>query len=475
MARIWSMMDVGKRSLANSQTALQTISHNVASKNVEGYSRQRVDQVTNEPIGEGNLRIGMGARAATISRTNNPYLEKQLEREGNGLGYADARADMMGRVEQVYNEQANKGLNQFVGEFFNAFKELSNNPESLATRTAVKEAAENLTKDFKRIDNQLTEIQRDADFRITTKIEQINQITKEVAQLNDKITQIEMNTGSTANDERDRRDQLVKDLSNKVNIRYAEGDSGQLTITAGSTAILVSGTSHRELYAAATPASEGKAEGNFDIFYKSTDGGTPLNVTKQLTGGEIGGVLQVRDEIINSYKTHMDDVAYTLAEEVNRAHVEGFDRRNQPGEFFFEPLQREGASRLISLNKSIQEDVGKIAAAAQQDSPGDNRVANVISSLQYKNIFDDGSSTLDSYYGALVGKVGVEAQRAMSAQGSQKDIVGQLKNIRESVSGVSLDEETTKMIEFQKSFDASARLIRTADEMMDTVLNLKRL
>ena len=99
MARIWSMMDVGKRSLANSQTSLQTVAHNIANKNTEGYSRQRVDVVTNEPIGEGKLRIGMGAKAAQVTRINNPYLEKQLEREGNSLGYVQGRADLMGRVE----------------------------------------------------------------------------------------------------------------------------------------------------------------------------------------------------------------------------------------------------------------------------------------------------------------------------------------------------------------------------------------
>ena len=132
MPRIWSMMDIGKRSMANSQTSLQTVAHNIANKNTEGYSRQRVDLVTNEPVGEGRLRLGMGARAATVSRTNNQFLEKQLEREGTTMGYAEGRADLMGRVEQVYNEQSTKGLNQYMGEFFNSFRELSNNPESLA-------------------------------------------------------------------------------------------------------------------------------------------------------------------------------------------------------------------------------------------------------------------------------------------------------------------------------------------------------
>ena len=115
------------------------------------------------------------------------------------------------------------------------------------------------------------------------------------------------------------------------------------------------------------------------------------------------------------------------------------------------------------------------ADAAAPNAAGDNRVANVLSSLQYQKTMEDGTSTFDDYYNSLVGKIGIEAQRANSAQQSQDDIVGQLKNIRESISGVSLDEETTKMIEFQKSFDASARLVRTADEMMDTILQLKHL
>src|ERR1043165_531111 len=105
MSRIWSMMDVGRRSLMNSQTALQTTAHNVANKSTEGYSRQRVDFTTNEPVGEGRLRIGMGARAGMVTRTNNQFLEKQIEREGMTLGYNNASSEMLGRVEQIYNEQ----------------------------------------------------------------------------------------------------------------------------------------------------------------------------------------------------------------------------------------------------------------------------------------------------------------------------------------------------------------------------------
>jgi flagellar hook-associated protein 1 FlgK len=139
------------------------------------------------------------------------------------------------------------------------------------------------------------------------------------------------------------------------------------------------------------------------------------------------------------------------------------------------PDTEEGASAQISVNENILNDVSKIAAGARPGAVGDNTVANVISQLQYKEIMEDGTSTADDYYNSEVGRIGVLAQRAVKARESQTNILGQLSNIRESISGVSLDEETTNMIEFQRAFDASARVIKTADEMFDTVLNLKRL
>jgi flagellar hook-associated protein 1 FlgK len=474
MSRIWGMMDVGKRSLMNSQTALQTVSHNVANKSTEGYSRQRVEVQSNVPIGNGKLRIGMGARATSVTRTNNSYLERQVEKQGNTLGFAEGRMESLARVEQVYNEQVNKGLNKFMAEFFNSFRELSNNPEGLAARTLVKESADFLTKDFSRVHDQITSIQKDIDFQITSHVVEINGLTKEIADLSDKIQMVELNE-VPANDERDRRDLLIKKLSGLVNIRYAEGEDGQMAITAGNSAVLVSGNSYREFFVASTPGREGKREGNVDIFYRPTETGTPVNVTKQLNGGKIGGLLDVRDKVANGLLKKMDHMAYTLAEEVNKAHLEGYDRYNEKGQVFFElPKSEQEAAKNIRVSESVLQDVGRISAGAQPDAPGDNRIANVLSSLQYKPVFG-GVDSLDNFYSSVVGELGVQMARANSEHESQKDIVKQLKNIRESISGVSLDEETAKMIEFQKSFDASARLIRTADEMMDTVLNLKRL
>lgn len=468
MSKISAMMDTGKRSLMNSQTSLQTVAHNIANKSTENYSRQRVETVTNQPIGTGNLRIGMGARAAVVNRVNNPFLEKQLQKESSQMGYLDSRANSLGRVEQVYNEQMNKGLNHYVSDFFNAFRELSNNPESLTSRTIVRETADVLTKDFKRVNDQLHDIQNDIDGQLTSHIEQINQYSKEISTLNEKIQQVEIQ-GIPANDERDRRDLLLKKLNEKINISWAENETGLVSVTAGNSAVIVSGYDHVDLKAVRNP------DGKVSINYTAVENGKLSDLTKQFTGGAVGGALDVRDNVIEGYLSSIDNMAYTLAREVNEAHIEGYDRTGRSGVLFFDmPDTAKGASSQVQVNKTILNDVTRIAAGVKPNAPADNTVANVISSIQYKEVFDNNSSTIDEYYNSQVGQVGVLAQRATKTKEAQENILNQLNNIRESVSGVSLDEEATKMIEFQKTFDASARLIRTADEMFDTVLSIKR-
>ncbi|QDK44085.1 flagellar hook-associated protein FlgK [Bdellovibrio sp. ZAP7] len=468
MSKISAMMDTGKRSLMNSQTALQTVGHNIANKSTEGFSRQRVELLSNVPIGEGGLQIGMGARAGVVTRVNNPWLEKQIQKEGMTMGFEDSRADGLSRVEQIYNEQNNKGLNQYVTDFFNGFRELSNNPESLASRTMVRESAVGMVKDFGRVTSQLRGVQEDLDAQIKTTVGEVNEITKEIASLNEKIQTVEVSK-VPANDERDRRDLLLKKLGDKIDITWAEGKDGMVSVTAGRTAILVSGTGASELKARQTDTRD-----RMEIFYQGT--GTPANVTEQISGGRIGGALDVRDHVIEDLLGHIDNLAYTLATEVNRAHIEGFDRNGNTGVLFFEqPESVKGAAANMAMNKTIFNDVSRIAAGSRADAAGDNTVANVISSLQYKQVMDGGTATMDDYYNTQVGQVGAMVQRAVKSQESQKNVISQLTNIRESISGVSLDEETTKMIEFQKTYDASARLIKTADEMFDTVLNLKRL
>ena len=471
MAKIHGLLDVGRRGMAVSQSALQTTSHNIANKSVEGFSRQRVDVLTNPAVGDQNSRIGTGAKLGGITRANNPFLEKQIEREGSNLAFLDGRSGALQRLESAFNEQTVKGLSSSMGEFFNSFRELANNPESLTSRTVVRDNANAMIRTFQDTSRQLDSVTGELNNTIQTGVSDVNGFVKEIAQLNDKIHSVEI-TGASANDERDRRDVLVKKLSEKIDISYAEDSkSGMINITAGKTGVLVAGTSSAELKTATN------SDNQTQIMYELSDKGTRVDITDQFKRGALGGALELRDGMVADLRDGLMELSYNVASEVNNAHVEGFDRYSKQGTNFFD-IPADGSFDLseLKVNDVIAKDVGRIAAASKPNSPGDNSVANVIHSLQFKKVMGEGSTfTFDDFYTSKVGQVGVANQKAIAATDSQKNIVDQIKNVRESISGVSLDEEAQKMIEYQKAFEASARIIRMADEMFDTVLNIKRL
>jgi len=467
-------MNIGHRAMMNSQNALHTVSHNIANKNTEGFSRQRTETMTNFAYGAGKNRIGTGSRQASIKRINNPYLEKQLGNEKSQLGFLKGQAEGLGRLEQVYNEQAVEGINHSMVKFFNSFRELSTNPESMAKRISVKESADLLTRDFNRVSEQLQDVRNDANTQAKITVTEINSITEEIATLNAQIQKIEIG-GGFANDERDRRDVLIKNLGELTEIKWAEGDDLTVTISTGANAILVAGTDARRLDAIPTAATDKKADGDFDIVYYHNEYAEPLVLTERITGGRLGGQLKVRDGDVREFQDKIDMLAFEITRQVNDLHTQGYNAFNQNGTLFFDPIAgQQGAAAAMKMNGTVMGDMGRIVAGMDPDRPGDNRIANQIAELQYNKSLLDGTSSMDEYYNGVVAELGLRTQQANHLMENQDGVVKQLENLRESVSGVNIDEEVANMIEWQKQFDASARVIRTADEMLETVINLRR-
>ena len=461
--------------MMNSQRGLHTVGHNIANKETEGYSRQRVETQTSGAQGQGKMRIGMGATTGMIRRINNPYLERQLGHEGSALAMAEGRQQGLSRLEQIYNEQSVEGFNTSVGVFFNTFRELSTNPESMPRRFEVITAAENLANHFHTIHSQLGEVAGDMNTQLKISATDINAITAEIAQLNEQIQKVEL-TGAQANDERDRRDLLLKKLGEIVDIQWSEGENSQVTISTAKNALLVVGNRWSRVDAVSTPAREGKMAGDFDLIYYHDEYAEPLILSDRIQGGRLGGLLGVRDGDLLKMRQDMDELAQTITREVNRLHRQGFNAYNQRGVNFFNDLEgTEGAAQGINISQELKGDPARLAVGLDPHRPGDNRVAIEISEIQYNRpLFNEGSMTLDEFYNGLVGKLGIKAQAANRAVENQTHMVDQLNNLRESISGVSLDEEAAQMIETQKHFDAAARLIRTADEVLETVINLRR-
>ena len=278
---------------------------------------------------------------------------------------------------------------------------------------------------------------------------------------------------------RDQRDYRIQELATKVDVSYSEQSDGTMTVSLPGGETLVEGNRY------ATVATEDVSSTGLNrIMFTPIGGGASTDVTATIGGtdnsrGEIGGTLQVRDEIVPGYLARLDEMANQLVTAVNSQHNSGYGLDGTQNNFF-DPAGVTSAT--ISLNGALTPD--KIAAAGQDPTsflsgPGDNENALALAQLKNASLTFtvDGTSTastVSSYYSALVSKVGVDTQNAENTTLQNQSFLKQLNTLRESNSGVSLDEELTNLIKYQRAFEASARMITAASDMLDTVMGMIR-
>jgi flagellar hook-associated protein 1 FlgK len=236
---------------------------------------------------------------------------------------------------------------------------------------------------------------------------------------------------------------------------------------------LISGSQVERIFVERTPADgKGKPEEAFDV---KTSGSVPGTITHQIKGGKLGALLEVRDKSISTILDRLDEMAFHVSSAVNDVHRQGYTMGGAKDVLYFKPLaQKERAAEFISLSDDIQASIDNIATAAIPDAPGDNRTAIAISRLQGAKLLNNGFATADEWYNSIVSDVGVASAKNRFVLNQQKDIMIQLNKVRDQISGVSIDEETANLMQFQHAFDASAKVIQVADEMLKTVLSLKR-
>jgi flagellar hook-associated protein 1 FlgK len=284
-----------------------------------------------------------------------------------------------------------------------------------------------------------------------------------IAELNRKVSQVEV-TGHNANDFRDERDQLVFDLSKLIDIQSFEDGDGNINVMVGNGKPLVDGTATWDL----STADNGGVQ---NVFWESSDG-TSVDITGQLNSGELKGWIYTRDDAIDGYMSQLDTLAANVIQGVNDIHYNGttLDTVNSTNVNFFTGT---GVAD-IAVNSAIEANSDLIAAAgAGEGLPGGNSTAVAIANLQSAATMP-GGSTFDAYYNSLVGKVGADVQGANFNQAHQSTMVENLTQYRQEVSGVSLDEEMVNLIQFQQAYNAAAKLITTADEMVDTLMGMVR-
>ncbi|HZG87387.1 flagellar hook-associated protein FlgK [Paenibacillus sp.] len=482
MRSSFSGLEIAKRSLFTHQAALSTTGHNVANANTRGYTRQVVNMTASSPIEAVGLmrsgvpgQMGQGVEFSSITRVREQFLDKQFYNENKSLGQWTVRKETLEKLEAIINEPSDTGLNSVLNTFWSSWQELSKAPDNLEARALVKESSLALADSFNHAARQLSDLKSDLSDSINVKAGEVNSLLTQIARLNEQIYRNE-GLGDNANDLRDRRDVLVDDLSKIINLTVQDGEQGY-TISMGSEVLV-----------------EGNVPTEFDSDLVTSayaeDGSGDLN------SGELFGLIYSKDRIVTGYQNQLDALVTTIAAELNAVHQTGYTLEHPVtlgGEFFqFAPLDPDNpktAAERFRLHPDIANDVEKIATSARTYTDangvvrvvrGNNEVALQIAQLRNQKFNFDGSGlekiilnggTFDEFLRAVVGEIGIQAQEATRQSDNQQTLVDQIDARRQSVSGVSLDEEMSNMIKFQHAYNAAARALTTFDEMLDKVIN----
>jgi flagellar hook-associated protein 1 len=410
------------------QQALDTTGNNIANANTEGYTRQTVVLGTNTPIdipatssltGQG-AQLGTGVSVENIARIRNVYLDGQYRSQNSALSGAATQAEELEQAQAAFNEPTSAGLATQLSAFWSAWSSLANAPTSEPAKEGVVKAGEQLADTFHELSAQLNTISSQAGQQykaITGPAGEVSDYAGQIAQLNGQI-RLSEEAGMQPNDMLDRRDLLLDKLSSLAQITVSEQPNHMDTVTFGD---------------ASKPLVEG----------------TSVNWPQTLTsasGGKLGALLSLTSPsgALAAYGTALDGVAETLAQSVNALHT---------------------STPFFSGTTAATLTVAVTAEQVQTSSKGEaggNNVAQAIAALR--------GGAAEEGYATLVERVGSGVKGAQDEQANMQTTVTAIQDQRQSVSGVSLDEEMTNLISFQRGYQASARTLTAMDSMLETLI-----
>ncbi|MEB3102341.1 flagellar hook-associated protein FlgK [Ferviditalea candida] len=530
MSSTFHGIETAKRSLFTQQAALNTTGHNIANANTAGFSRQVVNMTASKPMEAYGMnrsvtpgQLGTGVEFTSITRVRESFLDDQFRNENKSLGNWSIQADTLDKLQTIMNEPSDSGLRTVLDNFWKSWSDLSKDPENVTGRKIVRENAIALTDAFNQTSKQLSDLKNDLTNNIQVKVNEINSTITTIAGLNAEIQRIE-GLGDDANDLRDQRDLLTDNLSKIANIQVTNTPQGYNisigginlvtggTFTATSEAALESGfasgdLNSGEVYGMIVSRDKYVADyqNQLDTLANTIANG---EVTITIPAGSVipeGATLNVvtgtgSNQTVTS--TTFSGTSRTLSADLT-VQVNGLNGLHQLGYLFGSPpatggdffTAKPGSSGItatsIQLNPDIAADASKIATSLRTDGTGvnettvkgNNTLAMLMAQLKDTSFTftAQGSSassgsgvtsgTIDEYFRAIIGQLGVQGQEASRQLNNQKALVDQVDGRRQSVSGVSLDEEMSNMIKFQHAYGAAARFMTSYDQILDKLIN----
>jgi len=468
MSGLFGALSNGIKALNAQSRAVETAGRNLANVNNPDYSRQRIvfgDRGTvKTPLGAQSL----GIEAKQIEQLRDFLLDRQVVREvslkaayeSQQAAYQKAQAglgqsiDRAGETASSGAAGSGTGIAESLSDFFNAFQSFAARPTDPGEKQTLLQKAGVLTDRIKITDSRLTEVQSDLTYEATNDTADANRLLTSIAELNRQIGRFEINSPGTAVDLRDQRQAQVEQLATKISFETQPdpAGSGQIQIFArdsgGVPVVLVN-------YASVS--------GSLTFSGSTVSGGSP-STALALTGGSIRGAITARDTGVQDLRDNLDALASQLVTSVNAAYAPS-------GGTFFTAAGVTAAT--ISLQSGLT--AATLRATTPIGAAGDNAVAQAVANVANQSFSvaggDDIDGTLSQHYSTTVANFGQALATTNARVTEQGNIATLVRAQRDGVSGVSLDEEMTDLMKYQRSFQASSRVIQVIDDLLDTIVN----
>ncbi len=455
MGSLFGTLSISLGAMEADRGAVEITSNNISNVNTAGYSREQVNLSENPPVQVGNLLFGTGVTLGQITSVRDSLLEQRLDQENTSANQLSSFLGAMNQVQSLFNETAGSGLQSSLTAFFNSFTQLTVDPTNPAYRQQVITSGQNLAAAFQQDTSNLQSLQSNTDLSVVQSVDQVNQLTSQIAALNVQVSQ-RVALGQDAGSFLDQRTQLVRQLSGLIGISETNAGDGSLTIATTSGAALVDASQSFALSTQVNPTST-----YHDVYANGVD------ITSNLAGGSLGGAIQARDQAIPGVLNQLDTLAYNLETSVNTQSKAGFDANENAGvNFFTQPATAAGAA--TSIGVAIGDP--NLVAASSDGTVGSSGNAQALANLQSQPAVN--GQTPYNYYSNLVFQIGNQVSQAQSEQTAVGLVQQQLTDQRGAVSGVSLDEEAVNLIRYQSAYEASANVVNVVNQLLTTTINM---
>jgi len=484
---ISNLFDIGSSAVTAQRLAIEVAGENIANVNTEGYSRQQVVMVNKSVTSSNGFPLGTGVEIQSVRRSYDGMLQQQIVNGNSSYQQSLARQSALTQIQPSFNEVASDGLGKALDNFFGAWQDLSTNPQGTAERQSLLSRSQIMVDTFHQMNSSLAGVARSADNSLTGITADVTASARSLALVNQQIVSTQA-VGGNPNELLDQRDLLLQKISEKVGITSTLQADGTASVVLAGGQQLVSGAKYATLYTSPNAAVPPVNSILLTALGSPPPAGVPgsdTNVSATVGGagnslGELGGTLAVRDSIVPGYLAKLDEMASKLVAAVNGQQSIGYGIDGPPastGNNFFGPGGVTSAT--IALDVTLTS--AKIAAGfptATDPAPtstGNNTNALKIAAIQQQsNAFLSGSASFDGFFNSLVSTVGIDTQGAQNATTQGAAFLKQLGTLRESNSGVSLDEELTNLTKYQRAFQGAAKVISTATDLLDIVMGMIR-